>query len=146
MTSCRIVLGLDGSSGSEAAMQWCIEAAPDLHAEVVAVYALPPVVSIVPMPMPGPVPLAYGEEMRELMVRELDGWCKPLDAAGVPYRTEVMDGSPADVLMRVADEIDAAMIVVGRRGHGGFAELLLGSVPNQLSHHATRPILVVPVS
>lgn len=146
MTSRRIVLGLDGSPGSEAAMQWCIEASPLLDAEVVAVYALPPVVLFVPAPVLATVPLPHEDEMRELMVPELDGWCKPLDAAGVPYRAQVVDGAPAEALTRVADDTDAAMIVVGRRGRGGFAELLLGSVPHQLSHHATRPVLVVPAA
>lgn len=144
MTSRRIVLGLDGSPGAEAALQWCIEAAPPLDAEVIAVYALPPVISYIPTPFSAAPAASYEDEIRELMVQELNGWCKPLDAAGVKCRAQVVDGVPAEALMRVADETDAAMIVVGRRGKGGFTELLLGSVPHRLSHHALRPVLVVP--
>jgi nucleotide-binding universal stress UspA family protein len=143
MTSRRIVLGLDGSTGADAALQWCIEAAPLLDAEVVAVYALPPVARFAPAPFSA-APPPYDDEIRELMVQELDGWCKPLDEANVKFRAQVVEGTPTQALMDVADETDAAMIVVGRRGQGGFAELVLGSVPHRLSHHALRPVLVVP--
>jgi nucleotide-binding universal stress UspA family protein len=144
MTRRRIVLGLDKSAGSESAMQCCIDAAPLLDAEVVAVYVRAPVALFLPTPVLASVPLPDDDEIREVVVRQLDGWCKPLDAAGVPYEAQVVDGTPAEALLRVADDADAAMIVVGRRGRGGFAELGLGSVPHQLSHHAMRPVLVVP--
>jgi nucleotide-binding universal stress UspA family protein len=52
---------------------------------------------------------------------------------------------PAETLIRVARELSADLLVVGRRGHGGFAELLLGSVPHTLSHHADVPLVIVPV-
>ena len=63
---------------------------------------------------------------------------------GVPFDTRVVDGDPAPAIMELADEVDAVMVVVGRRGCGGFAELLLGSVPHRLTHHCERPVLVVP--
>ena len=53
----------------------------------------------------------------------------------------VIEGQPADVLLDQAD--DAALLVVGRRGLGGFQSLLLGSISHQVVQHATRPVVVV---
>jgi nucleotide-binding universal stress UspA family protein len=52
-----------------------------------------------------------------------------------------VQGQPADVLL--AEAADAQLIVVGRRGLGGFKSLLLGSVSQQVVQHATCPVVVV---
>lgn len=80
-------------------------------------------------------------DIAETLERE---WCAPIREAGVPFRSAVETGKPATILMQVADREDARMIVVGSRGIGGFAELLLGSVSHQLAHHARRPLVIVP--
>ncbi|MFM8303619.1 MAG: universal stress protein, partial [Actinomycetota bacterium] len=64
--------------------------------------------------------------------------------AGVPYRAELFEGSPVGAIIRIADEAGADLVVVGRRGHGGFVELVLGSVAHALAHHATVPVVIVP--
>jgi nucleotide-binding universal stress UspA family protein len=145
LASRHIVLGLDGSSGSDVAARWCVEYAPLLDAEVVAIHAVPPIAQFVPSMAASPTPNLYDPEIYAASVRALEDWCTPLREAGVPYRALVVDAVPAQALMDTADEVDATMIVVGRRGHGGFAELVLGSLPHTLSHHARRPILVVPL-
>lgn len=55
----------------------------------------------------------------------------------------VEDGRAASVLIKVADALDADVVVVGRRGRGGVAELLLGSVSHELVLHCKRPVLVI---
>jgi nucleotide-binding universal stress UspA family protein len=141
-----IVLGLDGSEGAGAALQWCLEHAAELGVEVLAVYALDPVISVVPTPvLPEQVP-NYQEQAAATMLQALQEWCAPFREAGVPFRSEVLYGPAVDALQQAADDEDALMIVVGRRARSGFAEILLGSVPHDLTHRAMRPVLVVPVA
>ena len=59
MATRHIVVGLDGSPGSEAAARWCVEMAPLLDADVVAVDVLPPLFGIVPPVVPGAIPMEY---------------------------------------------------------------------------------------
>jgi nucleotide-binding universal stress UspA family protein len=71
-------------------------------------------------------------------------WCKPLADAGVSFRVTLMDGEPAAMLMQAARSADADVVVTGRRGLGGFKELVLGSTSHHLSHHLDRPLVIVP--
>lgn len=150
MSIARIIVGVDGSDGSRRAVQWASDLARAIEAEVIAVHAIAPpaapywapeiAVAIEPQLSEDQV-----QAWRTSLQRQLDReWCAPLRDAGVRFRAAVVDGHPAAVLMRVADDENAGLIVVGRRGHGGFAELVLGSVGHQLTHHAHRPVVVVP--
>lgn len=137
-----IVIGVDGSDGAARALEWCREHAPKLGVEVVAVHAF----SLAAFALPYydvPTMVDFAGDMREELARLLDTeWTAAL--ADVPHRCELIEGSATRVLMDVADKEDADLIVVGSRGRGGFAELLLGSVSHQLVHHSTCPVLVVP--
>jgi nucleotide-binding universal stress UspA family protein len=64
--------------------------------------------------------------------------------ASIPFRTVVLDGTPASAIIALADKEEADLVVTGRRGRGGFAELLLGSTSHQLSLHLNRPLVIVP--
>ena len=65
-------------------------------------------------------------------------------ASGVTVIPVLEEGQPADVLCAEAENAD--LLVVGSRGLGGFRGLLLGSVSQQVSHHAPCPVVVVPAS
>jgi nucleotide-binding universal stress UspA family protein len=65
---------------------------------------------------------------------------------GVRAHTVVRSGDPATTLVEVADDLDADLVVVGRRGGGEQGELLLGSVARTVDDGVRRPILVVPAS
>jgi nucleotide-binding universal stress UspA family protein len=55
--------------------------------------------------------------------------------------TLVLEGQAAGILTEAATEAD--LLIVGTRGHGGFADLLLGSVSSQCAHHASCPVVIV---
>ena len=68
----------------------------------------------------------------------------PLAPSGIAFRAVVVEGSPAAALIELARKEDVDLVVAGRRGRGGFAELLLGSTTHHLSHHLDRPLVIVP--
>jgi nucleotide-binding universal stress UspA family protein len=91
-----------------------------------------------------PTPYLSAEQRAELRdVVERD-WCKPLAEAGVEFRVELTEGTPTLVIMEAVRTSDAQLVVVGRRGRGGFVELLLGSTSHQLAHHLAGPLVIVP--
>ena len=81
----------------------------------------------------------------ELLRAQLEHeWTASARRPGLAIRTVLRDGNPVSVLLAVADEVDADVIVVGSRGFGGFPELLLGSTSTQLAQHTHRAVLIVP--
>jgi hypothetical protein len=58
--------------------------------------------------------------------------------------TIVRGGAPADQIIRVADEVEADLIVIGGRGKGAMEAIVLGSVAYRVLHHAPCPVLVTP--
>ena len=114
-----------------------------MHSETVAVYSvdLPVWYASAGGTMPPP---QFDPEWRAEMQSELeDRWCKPLKDAGIPYQTRMEDGRAASVINRVAGEVNADIIVVGRRGRSGVVELVLGSVSHELVVLSKRPVLVI---
>jgi nucleotide-binding universal stress UspA family protein len=71
------------------------------------------------------------------ILAEIDG-----DEHKVEVVSVVVEGAAATVL--VGESQDAELLVVGSRGHGGFAGLLLGSVSQQCAHHAACPVVIIP--
>ena len=140
----KIVVGVDGSDGSARALRWCAQHAPALGAEVIAVHALelPAFAASLDPLAPPPVWLPEDRARIEGVLR--DEWCKPLADASVPFRSEVLDGYPPKVIIDVAAHEQADLVVTGRRGLGGFKEMLLGSTSHNLSHHLACALLIVP--
>jgi nucleotide-binding universal stress UspA family protein len=99
---------------------------------------------LVPSTPRGAAAYANEDAMRRGLASALEEWCEPFRARDVEYESRLVDGLAAETLMRIADEVHGALVVVGRRGHGGFAEMVLGSVPHTLSHHCDIPVVVVP--
>jgi nucleotide-binding universal stress UspA family protein len=60
----------------------------------------------------------------------------------VPYETEVVEGSPAEKILEVAQAHGADLIVIGSRGRGAITGTILGSVSSDVVHRSDRPVLV----
>jgi nucleotide-binding universal stress UspA family protein len=139
----RILIGVDGSEPSAAALAWAITMASGMGCEIVAVYAID-----YPVDLSlgfGPSASAhYDPEWRADIKRTFEEeWCASLKQSGLPYRVMLEDGRPASVIAGAADSVDADVVMMGRRGRGGVAELLLGSVSHEVALHCKRPVLLI---
>ena len=63
--------------------------------------------------------------------------------ADVSAEVHNVEGDPADVLLSIAETVDADLVVVGNRGMSGIKRFVLGSVPNKVSHHCPCSLLIV---
>jgi nucleotide-binding universal stress UspA family protein len=138
-----IVVGVDGSQGAQVALERAVNEA-SLHAarlRVVAAWHIPSEVYGGGF-VPGldEATLDGFRENAEINVRDALAQAERI-SPGVKSEGEAVEGDAAEVLLREAE--DASLIVVGNRGRGGFASLLLGSVSQQVVQHARCPVLVV---
>jgi nucleotide-binding universal stress UspA family protein len=138
-----IVVGIDGSEGAGAALEFAADEAALRNARLrlVSAWELPVA--------------AYGAGFAPPLDAEtLDGFRQGAQGIADEARASVkklqpslevevtaVDGQPAEVLLEQA--AGASLIVVGNRGLGGFKSLLLGSVGQQVVHHASCPVVVV---
>jgi nucleotide-binding universal stress UspA family protein len=133
----RIVVGVDGSAGSAAAVAFCATLAPRLTATVVAVYANEPIVEWVPETDP--------RSWRRSAEAEVRRWVAPIENSGVPVAVQVdRDIHPIAALCRAIEAEPDTLAVVGTRGLGGITGLRLGRIPIQLVHHTGAAVVMVP--
>ena len=142
-----IVVGVDGSEDSKAALAVAEGLADRLGARLVLAnvveYAHSPNATLGPMG-PGigaPVPFVDAGEQVQAAEALLE---RIVEEADVEAETRVVAGLAGERLADLADQEDAAMVVVGSRGRGAFKAAFLGSVSTSLIGVARRPVLVVP--
>ena len=142
----EIVVGVDGSDESRAALAWAVEEGRLRQAPVLAIHAWTLPVIATPSGLVPPSVDVVGEltelkqgaqELIETVVREVAG-----DASDVEVRPLAVEQRPASALLDAAEEHGAQLIVVGSRGHGGFVSLLIGSVSEQVARHASCPVVI----
>jgi nucleotide-binding universal stress UspA family protein len=141
----KIVVGVDGSRSSLAALAFAAEEARlrDAELEVVHAWHEPDTFYPYSTPTADSLRASAHELAHENAQRTLDIALKEVGKLpDVTIRTRVIAEPPARALVDASR--DADLLVVGTRGRGGFAGLLLGSVSQQCAQHAACPVTVIP--
>ena len=134
-----ILVGVDGSETSVSALRWALQEARLRNdtVEVIHSWHFPYVGDVSGMvPFPSDV-------MEESAAAILSGVMTTVadDAEGVTMTRRIVSGPAAPTLIDASSNAD--LLVVGRRGHGGFVSLMMGSVAHQVATHAHCPVVIV---
>lgn len=138
LTTRSVLIGVDGSEESHAAVRWVLEMKGDADVQVVAASVEQPYVEWTPATSPENWRRDLERKIREDHTRELAD-------AGVEVHALALRGSnAADVLLQAAKDERTDLVVVGTRGLGGFTGLRVGGVALKTLHRADRPVILVP--
>jgi len=140
----RIVVGTDGSETAAQAVNQAIELAKLTGATVSLVSAYQPASGrrVQAEQSGAPADVQYEIGPREDVNIVLDAAAADVKGQGLEVQTHPVEGDPADAILNVAEETKADLIVVGNKGMTGARRYLLGSVPNNVSHHAPCSVLI----
>lgn len=136
----RIVVGVDGSAGSRAALVWAVADARAREVPLEVVLVSPPPTPVLPPHLPGRAGEATNKQ--SALEEKLRSIVEEVDTRGVEVQETVLGGQPARVLTERS--ADAQLLVVGTRGLGRAREAVLGSVSHACTHHPLIPVVIVP--
>ncbi|NUU59109.1 universal stress protein [Paenibacillus agri] len=139
----KILLAYDGSKASNQALERAIELAkvtPGSSLHVVHAFDFPRFFIGEAL---APLPASVNKEYYDLAVKTTEEVKGRLEAEGLNAHVELLQGSPAEVILNYAKENGADVIVIGSRGLGGIREFVLGSVSHNVVQSARIPVLVV---
>jgi nucleotide-binding universal stress UspA family protein len=135
----KILVPFDGSAHSQKALEVAAELARCTKGAVHVIYAYER------------LPSYLGEPNFDDMVTRVLGWANEIvknavaqaQEQGVAATSDILEGPPAEAILRVAEAEEFDVIVMGSRGLGQFEGLLMGSVSDRVLHHAHIPVMVV---
>jgi nucleotide-binding universal stress UspA family protein len=141
----RIVVGTDGSETAAEAVGQAIGLAKLTGASlsIVSAYTQASGRRAQAEQAEAPADVQYEVGPREDVIIVLDAAAAEAKEAGIEVQTHPVEGDPADAILNVAEEVKADLIVVGNKGMTGARRYLLGSVPNNVSHHAPCSVIIV---
>jgi nucleotide-binding universal stress UspA family protein len=139
----RFVVGLDGSDESRRALRWAVDEAAEWDAELDVVHAWDLPLPIVPTPVDliNPADIDALEASARAVIDTEVAAAVGRDESRVHIETILVRDAAAGALLEVSKGAD--LLVVGSRGRGGFAGLLLGSVSSKCVHHASCSVAVI---
>lgn len=140
----KIIVGVDGSKNAVAALRWAVEAAGPRRGVVEAIYVWQ--IPALAYGAPGGYPPVDPRALQQAAEAVVDSAMAEMVPGEVKVLSRCEEGYPLDVLRRAADEPDVIATVVGARGHSGLAGLVLGSMSHALTHHLTKPVVIVPAT
>jgi nucleotide-binding universal stress UspA family protein len=140
----RIVVGTDGSETAGEAVRQAIDLAKLAGAtlSIVSAYSPVPERKVRDQQRDAPADVQYEIGPREDVNLVLDTAAADARKEGIEVQTHPVEGDPVEGILNVAEETKADLIVVGNKGMTG-ARRLLGSVPNNVSHHAPCSVIIV---
>ncbi|MEC0244105.1 universal stress protein [Paenibacillus dokdonensis] len=139
----KILLAYDGSKASNKALDRAIElahAAPGSVIQVLHAFDFPRVFIGEGL---APIPASVNKDFYDLAEQTVDEAKKRLTDEGVSFNVEMIQGAPAETILRYAKEKGSDVIIIGSRGLGGIREFVLGSVSHNVVQHARVPVLVI---
>lgn len=133
----RLLIGLDGTDQAAHALEFTIDLAHSIGAEVIACHAIGKLTRFTD----GKVMTL--DQYRETIIQEFeDTWCKQLNESGVRNQKIVVDGNPITTLLEISKEERVDIIVLGSRSHN--IDSFLSSTCHQLIEHSSIPVIIVP--
>jgi nucleotide-binding universal stress UspA family protein len=132
----KIVVGVDGSTDSDAALAWACEEAALRGAVVDAVYVI-----AIPWQLPDPVVDVPTTEPEREAAKLLDAVLARVDLGGAVVERRILEGDAVELL--AAEAKDAELLVVGSHVHGAVSKLFGGSVTGDLAKEARCPVVLV---
>lgn len=132
-----ILVAVDGSRPSLAALAWANQIAPAMDSSLlVMAVATPPQIELPPELVEAEV---------EMLRKQLhEDWCRNLGETGSAYEIVAVCGDAPNLILETSARRDVVMTVIGARGEGGFSGLPIGSVCDYVIHRAERAVAVVP--
>lgn len=138
----KILVPLDGSSFSEAALEHASQLARGTGAEIILLEAVQDSLAAVPEARyRAPVRQVYGSALRGR--RYLEEVARRLRGAGMRVRCDVLEGDPKDAILSFAHREDVDVIVMSTHAHAGITRKVMGCLAEKLAAATRRPILFV---
>ena len=139
-----IIVGVDGSAHSRKALEYAAKEAAAHHTSLTVLTVHQAVLDVYGSASHYTEDASLTEKARQAAQAETDEVLASLGERPESVTVKAVHGLPADEIVKAAEGAD--LVVMGSRGSGGFARLVLGSVATQVSQHANCPVLIVPAA